>query len=107
MRLTQLRIVGYRCLMDVSIPLHPLTVMIGPNGSGKTALLEVFQLLRDAADERLSEALERFGGLNTVLPRVRNGSNRLAIGLTVCAKRKVIKMKSGYAFLQEEIGPVP
>jgi len=33
----QIQIKGYRSLVDVKLPLHPLTVMIGPNGSGKTA----------------------------------------------------------------------
>ena len=49
---------GYRSLVDVSPPLHSLTVMIGPNGSGNTALLEVFLLLNRAARSDLAKALE-------------------------------------------------
>ncbi len=42
-------------------------VLIGPNGSGKTAFLEVLTLLRDAADERLGEGLRNRGGISDVL----------------------------------------
>jgi len=61
-------------------------VTIGPNGSGKTALLEVFQLLQSAAQEKLAEAVEGFGGLNAVLSKVPNAPDRLRIALTVDAE---------------------
>lgn len=34
------RIQGFRCLRDVQIRFEPLTVLVGPNASGKTALLD-------------------------------------------------------------------
>lgn len=67
MILTNLRVKGYRCLADVSTPLRSPMVLIGPNGSGKTAFLEVFTLLRDAAREKLGEALVERGGINDIL----------------------------------------
>lgn len=83
MKFTEITVEGYRSLLDVSTPLHPLTVMIGPNGSGKTALLEVFLLLRSATQEKLAEALEGLGGLDTVLSKVPGAPDRLKIGLIV------------------------
>lgn len=83
MRFTRINLEGYRSLVDVSLPLRSLTVMIGPNGSGKTALLEVFLLLKSAAQERLAGALEGHGGLNAVLSKVPGAPDRFKIGLTV------------------------
>lgn len=41
MRLEQLRIQNYRCFGDLTIDLHPnLTVLIAPNGAGKTSVLD-------------------------------------------------------------------
>lgn len=45
--LTRLRIENYRCLHDVTIDFEPLTVLVGANGSGKSAILSA--LSRDLA----------------------------------------------------------
>lgn len=37
--LTHVTIKNFRCLRDVSVPLKPLTVLVGPNDSGKSAFL--------------------------------------------------------------------
>jgi len=76
MRFIELCVEGYRSLVDVTLPLRPLNVMIGPNACGKTSFLEVFELLRDAIRERLAEGLERRGGLNAVLSKVVQGPDR-------------------------------
>ncbi|MBI3761404.1 MAG: AAA family ATPase, partial [Chloroflexi bacterium] len=62
MKLTELHVEGYRSLVNVTLPLRNLAVLIGPNGSGKTALLEVFLLLRHGADKQLADRLEALGG---------------------------------------------
>ncbi len=86
MKFIELAITGYRSLVDVTLPLHPLTVMIGPNGSGKTSLLDVFLLLREATQENLASAIERRGGLNVLLPRLPDAPDRLKVALQVDAE---------------------
>ncbi len=83
MRFQRIEIEGYRSLVDVSLPLRPLGVMIGPNGSGKTALLEVFLLMRNAAQEKLAESLEGWGGLSAILSKVGRGAEYLKVNLEV------------------------
>ena len=43
--LTRLKIQNYRCLEDVDIPFNSLTVLVGPNGSGKTSVLRALSCL--------------------------------------------------------------
>jgi predicted ATPase len=43
--ISRLHVKGFKCLLDVDIPLGPFTVLIGPNDSGKSSLLEAIQLL--------------------------------------------------------------
>ena len=83
MRYLQIQIKGYRALADVTLDLHPLTVMIGPNGCGKTSLLEVFQLLKEAAQGRLGEAIANLGGFMSVLTRTSDVPSRMEFALKV------------------------
>lgn len=46
----QLRVQNFRCLRDVSVDLGPLTVFVGPNGSGKTAFADVLAPQRAAVE---------------------------------------------------------
>ena len=43
--LTRVQIKNFRCLRDVDVPLKPLTVLIGPNNTGKSAFLSAIQML--------------------------------------------------------------
>lgn len=43
--INELRIQNFKCLRDTSLAFEPLTVLIGPNDSGKTSILEALQLL--------------------------------------------------------------
>jgi predicted ATPase len=83
MKLKEIHVEGYRSLVDVTLPLRDLMVMIGPNGSGKTALLEVFVLLRHAAQKQLAARLESLGGVQAVLSQTANGPERLKVSLSV------------------------
>src|SRR6266568_3137426 len=44
--LTQLSIDNFRCLQGLDLPLNPLNLLIGPNGSGKTSVFDVIHKVR-------------------------------------------------------------
>ena len=50
--LKRVKIQGYKSLKDVEIQLQPLTVLFGPNASGKSNFLDALQLLSRIATER-------------------------------------------------------
>ena len=83
MKLEEIRVEGYRSLVDVTLPLRDLMVMIGPNGAGKTALLEVFVLLRCAAGKQLAGRLQVLGGAQAILSRTAERPERLRVSLLV------------------------
>jgi predicted ATPase len=48
--LTRVQIKNFRCLRDVDVPLKPLTVLIGPNNTGKSSFLSAIRLLGEATE---------------------------------------------------------
>ncbi|APX65041.1 AAA family ATPase [Sphingomonas sp. gentR] len=62
-----LAISGYRSLRDVVVPLAPLTIVTGANGSGKSSLYRALRLLSDVAQGRVIASLAAEGGLNSTL----------------------------------------
>lgn len=58
MKVVGVRIQGYRAIQDVTLPLAPLTVLVGMNGAGKSTILEALGYLtsEDGAMERLDDA---------------------------------------------------
>jgi len=57
---------NFRSLKNVDVPLAPLTVLIGPNGSGKTNLLNVLRFLATTVRFDLSAALDDWGGFDHI-----------------------------------------
>ncbi len=47
-----LKVKGFRCLKDVGVEFTPLTVLIGPNDSGKSSLLDCLMVMKTLADEK-------------------------------------------------------
>ncbi len=67
--LEYMKIEKFRSFDFVELELSSLNVVIGPNGSGKTNLLDVFLLAAEAAYGRLSEAFAKRGGIDEVVYR--------------------------------------
>ncbi len=65
--LTTIAIENYRSLRDVRLPLEPLNVVTGANGTGKSNLYRALRLLADCASGRVISSLAREGGLESVL----------------------------------------
>jgi predicted ATPase len=65
-QLVEVEVENFRSLLKMSLPLRPLNVLVGPNGSGKTTVLEVFRFLADVIRTDLEPALQLRGGFDEV-----------------------------------------
>ena len=65
--LTAIAVEGYRSLRSLVLPLAPLTVITGANGSGKSSLYRSLRLLAAASTDGAIAALAREGGLASTL----------------------------------------
>jgi predicted ATPase len=62
-----LAVENYRSLRRLVLPLSPLTVVTGANGTGKSSLYRAMRLLADASRAGAGAALAREGGLGSTL----------------------------------------
>ncbi|HEX6359220.1 AAA family ATPase [Actinophytocola sp.] len=62
-----LAVENYRSLRRLVLPLSPLTVVTGANGTGKSSLYRALRLLADASRNGAIAALAREGGLDSTL----------------------------------------
>jgi predicted ATPase len=58
---------NYRSLRHLVMPLGPLNVVTGANGSGKSSLYRALRLLADSSRNGAVAALAREGGLTSTL----------------------------------------
>lgn len=72
---------GFRSLADVKVQFGDFSVLIGPNGSGKTNLLRVLSFVRDTARFDVRQAIELAGGFNRVL-RQDGKASQVELGIT-------------------------
>lgn len=93
-RLTRLRATEFRSLAKVDIPLGPLTVLVGPNGSGKTNVLNVLRFLASTVRFDLASAIDEWDGFPFVkrqgLNKARNVNLRVSGLLTEHASRTAL-----------------
>ncbi len=115
--ITRLRVRNFKSLRDVDIRLGPLNVLVGPNMSGKSNLVDVFRFLFEAvyptpgADGVLN-ALATRGGMNEVLWK---GSDQKLLAISLEGTRnstaresyrydlEIILGASDFAYVQKEL----
>ena len=64
--LLRVHVENFRSLRDVTVPLGPLNVLVGPNAAGKTNFLDVIDFLGDSVRSDLRPAFDVRGGFDRV-----------------------------------------
>lgn len=82
MRLTNAHIRHYRSVADVSVALDPrVTVLVGPNATGKSNFVDALRFLRDAARDGLDHAIVARGGIARVRQNSSGRPYNLGLGI--------------------------
>lgn len=99
--LTALAVANYRSLRQLRLPLGPLTLITGANGSGKSSLYRALRLLADAAQSRVVPALAREGGLESTLwagpEQISAAMRRGEQPVQGTVRREPVNLKLGFA----------
>lgn len=108
-RIVEIQVTGLRSLADVRLRLdHGLTVLIGENGTGKSALTEAIELLRHAGRpvRHAQDVLTiQHGGFRSLL---RHGAQEIRLGVVLRGVDDELRYEfafgpeRGYAFVTDE-----
>lgn len=64
--ITRVQVKNFRNLADIDVQLGPLTVLVGRNGTGKSAFLDALRFVRDALHMGLNTAISQRGGVRAI-----------------------------------------
>ena len=67
MKILALEIQGYRSLHNIKWQPDNLNVVIGPNGTGKSNLLHLLEMISISAQGRLSKYIQSLGGMEPLI----------------------------------------
>lgn len=97
----KIAIAGYRSIRSLVIPLAPLNVITGANGSGKSNLYRALRLLVETAEGRLIQSLAREGGFDSVLwagpESISQGMASGAVPVQGGPRKKPIALRLGFS----------
>lgn len=99
--LQTLAIANYRSLLDLVVPLGPLNVITGANGSGKSNFYRALRLVAESGREGVVNSLAREGGLSSSLwagPEALTGRMRSGdVRVEGTRRREPVRLKLGFA----------
>ena len=58
------KIQGYKSFRKIAVCLHPINLLIGANGAGKSNFLSLFEMLGNLYEKRLASYVAQMGGVN-------------------------------------------
>lgn len=72
---------GYKSFKDITLPLNRINMLIGSNGSGKSNLLSLFELLGASYDGQLARFVAQYGGVDKLFHKGRKTTDRISVTL--------------------------
>ena len=104
LRITRIRAKNYRSIRELDMELGPLTVLVGPNASGKSNVLDVLRFIRDAISRGLDFAISQRNGLGS-LRHQRPGRGRPRdVQLGFCATIQDITLEYNFVLASDSDG---
>lgn len=85
-RITRIRAKNFRSIRNLDMEVGPLTVLVGPNASGKSNVLDALRFIRDAVSRGVDFAISQRDGMESIRHQHRPGRGRRRdVGLGVSA----------------------
>lgn len=83
MSIKSIEIKGFKSIRDLSIDLHPINILIGPNGVGKSNFVKMFRMLNYIMDKELQSYVRQSGGADKLLYFGSNETEKIKITIRI------------------------
>lgn len=76
-----IKISGYKSFKNLAVQLHPINLLIGANGAGKSNFLSLFEMLSNVYDKKLASYVMQVGGVDKLLYQGRKVTEHIDLEL--------------------------
>ena len=80
--LDRIELTGFKSIRELELDLHPMNVLIGANGAGKSNFINLFELLNQMVEQNLRVFVRRQGGANAFLYFGQKTTDKITVHLT-------------------------
>ena len=87
-RITRVWAKNFRSIADVSFDLEPLTILVGPNASGKSNLLDILRFIKDALRDLEVAVSSRQGMEGVVRHEAGGGGSDVEVGVAAVVRSR-------------------
>lgn len=94
--LDRIQVKGFKSIRELDLKLGSLNVLIGANGSGKSNLIQVFEMLNYIVNERLQVYVAQAGGAGKLLRFGRKKTEKIELGFYFADGKYKLELSSTY-----------
>ncbi|MEW5959708.1 MAG: AAA family ATPase, partial [Chloroflexota bacterium] len=95
----------YKCLKRIDVELGAINILVGPNASGKSTLLDVFDFLRDALEKDVETAVRQRGtALREIVWNQADKKSGFELALEMAIPHNFRHSSNSYDRLRYEVG---
>ena len=105
--MNRIEIEGYKSFKKIDIPLNPINIMIGSNGSGKSNFLSFFEMLNRIYERKLTPYVALNGGTARFLHKGSKVTDTIRAKVTFDRNTYGFELKEGdnqFVFMHERLG---
>lgn len=95
--LQRVQVQGFKSIKTLDLALHPINILIGANGSGKSNFISLFTFLRHLSEGKLQIYVERNGFANVFFHFGSKHTERIALALRVGNRNYGVEFVHGQA----------
>lgn len=99
MKIREIEISGYRSLKDIRLRLGDVTIVVGPNGCGKSNIYQAVQMIASAASGQFARRIVEEGGMKSIVWAGRRSKTETSTSVRMSVKFQELGYDLEFGFI--------